>query len=104
MSQAGNGVNGRAGGHNLRFAAGVVPALAELRIVRSWAGFEGVAPDALPLLGRLPGHDKAYIVACARGGYSLGPAQALLLCELITTGRTSLPVERFDPGRFRHER
>ena len=90
--------------HNLRFAARVVPALAELRIVRSWAGFEGVAPDALPLLGRLPGHDTAYIVACARGGYSMSPAQALLLSELIATGRTSLPVTGFNPGRFCHER
>ena len=43
--------------HNLRTAAIVVPALAELRILRSWSGFEAVAADALPLLGRLPGHE-----------------------------------------------
>lgn len=86
--------------HNLRLAAQVVPALAELRVVRSWAGYEAVAPDALPLLGRLPGRDDAFIVACARGGYSQGPAFGKLLAELMEGGPTSLPIERFDPGRF----
>ena len=33
--------------HNMRVAAGVVPGLADLRILRSWAGFDAVAPDAL---------------------------------------------------------
>lgn len=86
--------------HNLRLAAAVVPALAELRVVRSWAGFEAVAPDALPLLGRLPGHRHAFIAACARGGYSQGPAFGRLLAELIEGRPTSLAIERFDPGRF----
>ena len=37
--------------HNLRVAMQVVPDLAKLRMVRSWAGYEGVASDALPLFG-----------------------------------------------------
>lgn len=86
--------------HNLRFAARVVPALAELRLVRSWSGFEAVAPDALPLFGALPGRDGAFVVGGARGGYSQGPALGQLMCQLVTTGRTSLPMERFDPARF----
>ncbi len=86
--------------HNIRLAARVVPALAELRVVRAWSGFEAVTPDALPLLGRLPGHDDAYIVGGARGGYSQAPAHGRLLAELIVSGRTSLPIEGFDPARF----
>ena len=86
--------------HNFRLAAAVVPALAELRVVRSWAGFEAVAPDALPLLGRLPGHRDAFIAGCARGGYSQGPAFGRLLAQLIEGRPTSLAIERFDPGRF----
>ena len=78
----------------------MVPALAELRVVRSWSGFEAVAPDALPVLGQLPGHDDAYVLACARGGYSQGPALGKLLAELMLDGTTSLPVDGFDPGRF----
>ena len=87
--------------HNLRVAASVVPALAGLSVVRSWSGFEAVAPDALPVLGRLPGHDDAFVLACARGGYSQGPALGRLLAEMIVDGVTSLPVDLFDPARFR---
>ncbi len=86
--------------HNLRFAARVVPALAALRVVRSWSGFEAVCPDALPLFGALPGNDNAFAVGCARGGYSQGPALGHQLCQLIATGQTSLPMGGFDPARF----
>jgi sarcosine oxidase, subunit beta len=87
--------------HNLRVAAAVVPALAELRVLRSWSGFEAVAPDALPVLGRLPRHDDAFVLACARGGYSQGPALGKLLAELMLRRETSLHVGLFDPARFR---
>jgi sarcosine oxidase, subunit beta len=87
--------------HNLRVAAAVVPALAELRVLRSWSGFEAVAPDALPVLGRLPRHDDAFVLACARGGYSQGPALAKLLAELMLRREASLHVGLFDPARFR---
>jgi sarcosine oxidase subunit beta len=41
------------------------------------------------------------VLACARGGYSQGPALGKLLAELMLEGTTSLPVDKFDPGRFR---
>jgi glycine/D-amino acid oxidase-like deaminating enzyme len=85
---------------NLKQAAAVVPALARLRLVRSWAGFEAVTPDALPLLGRLPGHRNAYVSAGARGGFRLGLVQGQLLAELLRQDRTSLPIEAFDPARY----
>jgi glycine/D-amino acid oxidase-like deaminating enzyme len=87
--------------HNVRVAAGVVPGLAPLHVVRSWAGLEGVTPDSLPLLGRLPGHDNVYVTACARGGFTLGPVLGRLLGELIVHGETSMPIAAFDPARFR---
>ncbi|MBL8669547.1 MAG: FAD-binding oxidoreductase [Alphaproteobacteria bacterium] len=86
--------------HNMRVACAIVPALKDLRLVRSWAGFEGVASDALPLLGALPGRPGAFVNACARGGYSQGPALGEQMAELMLTGRTSLDVARFDPARF----
>ena len=86
--------------HNLRLAVRVVPALSRLRLVRSWAGFEAVAPDALPVLGRVPGHANAFLTTAARGGYNLGPVQGLLISELIADEETSVPVTDFDPGRF----
>jgi glycine/D-amino acid oxidase-like deaminating enzyme len=86
--------------HNLRVAASVVPGLARLAIVRSWAGFEGSTPDALPLFGRLPGQDHVYIAACCRGGWTQGLIFGRLMAELVETGETSMTVAPFDPWRF----
>ena len=86
--------------HNFRVAAAVVPGLAALNLVRSWAGLEGSTPDLLPLVGRLPGHDNVFITACARGGFTLGPVLGRLLAELIVHGETSMPIATFAPGRF----
>jgi glycine/D-amino acid oxidase-like deaminating enzyme len=88
--------------HNLRLAVRVVPGLARLNILRSWAGYEGVSPDSLPYLGRLGDCPNVYCAACARGGFTLGPLVGQLLGELIATGKTSRPIDRFDPGRFGH--
>ncbi|MHB1217088.1 MAG: NAD(P)/FAD-dependent oxidoreductase [Alphaproteobacteria bacterium] len=85
---------------NWATAASVVPGLANLRAVRSWAGFQAVTPDALPVIGRLPGHDQAYIAAGARGGFHMGPAQGLALAEMIQGHAPPLDLARFDPGRF----
>jgi glycine/D-amino acid oxidase-like deaminating enzyme len=86
--------------HNLRVATEVVPGLARLAIVRSWAGYEGSTPDALPLFGRLPGQDHVYITACCRGGFTQGLIFGRLMAELVATGETSMPVTAFDPRRF----
>jgi glycine/D-amino acid oxidase-like deaminating enzyme len=88
--------------HNLRLAVRVVPGLAQLNILRSWAGYEGVTPDSLPYLGRLGDGPNVYCAACARGGFTLGPLLGQLLGELIATGKTSRPIDLFDPGRFGH--
>lgn len=86
--------------HNLRVATQVVPALKHLRMVRSWAGYEGVASDALPLFGALPGMPGAYVNACARGGYHQGPALGEQMAMLIAEGRTAIDMRAFAPARF----
>lgn len=86
--------------HNMRVAAVVIPALADLRIVRTWAGYEAVAPDALPVMGRLAGHDAAWVLACARGGYSQAPALGAKLADMILTGAETGEHTAFSPQRF----
>lgn len=88
--------------HNLRLAVSVVPGLTKLNVVRSWAGFEGVTPDSYPYLGKIAGHPNLYCAACARGGFTMGPALGRLLAELMLDGSTSKPIELFNPGRFAH--
>lgn len=88
--------------HNLKLALRVVPGLGRLNVLRSWAGYEGVTPDSLPYIGHIGSNPNIFVAACARGGFTLGPAIGRLLAELMTTGKTSRPIGIFDPSRFEH--
>ena len=86
--------------HNLAIAARAVPALADLRLVRSWTGLEALVPDALPVAGEVPGRPGVYVAACARGGYTIGPAQAFIISEQIAGRSPPLDVAAFSPARL----
>lgn len=83
---------------NLRLAQFAVPGVANLRVVRSWTGFDAAVPDFYPLAGALPGIEGGYILACVRGGYTIGPYISGLMGDLILGREPELPL--FDPGRF----
>lgn len=86
--------------HNLRLAVSVIPKIGSLTLARQWSGFEGVTPDSCPYLGPLPGLPGAFIVACARGGWTLSPILSLMLSELMLDGDTALAHSLFNPARF----
>ena len=88
--------------HNLRLAVRVVPDIAKLTLARQWSGVEGVTPDSCPYLGAVPGHFGAFVICCARGGWTLAPSLSLMLSELMLDGDTALPHHLFDPARFSH--
>ena len=86
---------------NLQLARFAVPALAQARVVRSWTGFEAFVPDYYPLAGALPGVPDAFVLACVRGGYTIGPCIGPLVADLMLGREPSLPL--FDPARFAAE-
>jgi glycine/D-amino acid oxidase-like deaminating enzyme len=83
---------------NLRLAQFAVPALASARLMRVWTGFEANVPDFYPLAGALPGLPGAFILACVRGGYTIGPYMGRLVGDLILGREPEMPL--FDPARF----
>jgi glycine/D-amino acid oxidase-like deaminating enzyme len=82
---------------NLRLAHTAVPALAKMRMVRTWLGLEANVPDFMPLVGPLPGIAEAYMIGCVRGGFTIGPFMGRLLAQAMLGGETEMPL--FDPGR-----
>ena len=82
---------------NLRLAHYAIPALKSARIVRGWLGLEARAPDQQPLLGRVPGHARAWIIGAIDTGFTLGPALAKRL-SAIMLGEAE-EIAAFDPGR-----
>lgn len=83
---------------NLRLAQFALPGLRDIRLMRSWTGFESNVPDFYPLAGQAPGVPDAFILGCVRGGYTIGPFIGELMGDLILGREPALPL--FDPGRF----
>jgi D-amino-acid dehydrogenase len=73
---------------------GSQPALLE------WAGLRPMTADGLPLIGRAPALDNAY-VATGHGmlGVTLAPASAAALAPLVLEGRSTPELLPFDPAR-----
>lgn len=78
-----------------------IPRLADTKIVRTWAGFEDVCIDGVPVLGpveEVPG----LILACAFTGHGFGiaPIVGLLLSQLATGEKPILDISEFRYERF----
>ena len=85
-----------------RAAGRVSTALAAAPIVRRQACYRPVTDDGLPLIGRVPGVEAAY-VATGHGPWGIlnAPATGLALAELITDGAASaVDLRPFDPARL----
>jgi sarcosine oxidase subunit beta len=79
----------------------VFPSLGRVRIIRQWAGLYDMSPDARPILGTAEGYEGYYHACGFSGhGFMLSPMVAKLLSELITTGKTSMPIDTLSLTRF----
>jgi glycine/D-amino acid oxidase-like deaminating enzyme len=88
---------------NIGLALRLVPALADVLLLRSWTGPIAQAYDVdgqlLQVLGESAEVPGFYILG---GGmlFTLGPLYARLMAELMVSGATSLPIALHDPARF----
>ena len=79
---------------NVALAARLVPAIAGLRVIRTWAGMN-TTMDGASAIGRLPGAPRVIAALPGDAGYTLGP--------LVGRIAASIALDRtppFDPGRF----
>lgn len=86
---------------NLGRLLAIAPHLGAYAVIRSWTGIEGYVEDMMPVLG--PSETTPGLFhACAFSGHGLqlGPASAVAMAELITTGTTSMPIAPFGIRRF----
>ncbi len=84
---------------NRSHAAEVIPLVAELPVVRTWAGLMPFTLDGKPLIGRVPGRDDLWIVGgLSSGGFGAGPMAGKLLADALRGQEVPLLAEA-DPGR-----
>ena len=77
------------------------PALADVAVIRQWAGMYDISPDHQPLVGPTRQLDGWWQANGWSGrGMLLGPYLAELLAERFVTGVTPARLAAFDPDRF----
>uniref|UniRef100_UPI003100F0A6 NAD(P)/FAD-dependent oxidoreductase n=1 Tax=Neorhizobium sp. EC2-8 TaxID=3129230 RepID=UPI003100F0A6 len=85
----------------LRAILPILPALANVSVIRTWSGCEGYVGDGLPIMGpsaTTPGLFHAF--GFCGHGFQLGPGVGDVMAELIATGGSQTPIDDFRIGRF----
>ena len=79
-----------------------IPKLANAKIVRTWAGYEDVSADGVPVLGEIK-EIPGLITACAFTGHGFGisPIVGTLLAEVAREEKTTLDLSVFRYDRFK---
>lgn len=79
-----------------------IPKLANAKIVRTWAGYEDVSADGVPVLGEIK-EIPGLITACAFTGHGFGisPIVGTLLAEVTREEKTTLDLSAFRYDRFK---
>lgn len=83
---------------NMEIALRVVPSLAGVRVIRTWAGIGLATPDLAPIIGRVgPG---LFVGLYPHMGLTAGPLLGLVLAQLALDRQTEVDIEPFSPNRF----
>ena len=85
---------------NARTAIDIFPLMHKARIVRCWAGIEGMMPDRIPVIGPSQAEGAFHAFGFSAHGFQLGPIGGKILSDLILDGETELPIEPFRIDRF----
>lgn len=85
----------------VRRVSAMMPGLAGAHLVHAVSGLRPMSEDHLPMLGRLPGWDNAYVAAGhCRWGILLSALSGRCMAQLMTGTPTEYPLATFDPARF----
>jgi sarcosine oxidase subunit beta len=79
----------------------VMPGFAAVNIIRVWSGVESYLPDDMPIMGpsaTTPG--LFYAFGFCGAGFQIGPGVGDVMAELIATGATTTPIDRYGIARF----
>jgi glycine/D-amino acid oxidase-like deaminating enzyme len=84
---------------NLSLALHLAPWLAEVRLLRTWAGVNAKT-DGMPVLGEAPGVPGFFCAVSGDAGYTLGPFSAELLADVMLGRRPRYDIADFSVARF----
>jgi len=82
-----------------RMAVTILPALADVRVVRAWGALRVMSPDGYPVYARSLQHPGACLVTC-HSGVTLAPLHATILADWLEGTSNAPDLEAFDENRF----
>jgi glycine/D-amino acid oxidase-like deaminating enzyme len=83
----------------LEWAVKLIPALANVRLLRSWAGIRPVPPDGYPIIGKVDGIE-GLLLAVMHRGVTLAPVVGSILADLAALGTTEHDINPYRLARF----
>ena len=83
----------------LDWAVRLIPALANVKLLRSWAGVRPVPPDGYPIIGKVDGVD-GLLLAVMHRGVTLAPVVGSILADLAIKGSTAHDIDPYRLSRF----
>jgi glycine/D-amino acid oxidase-like deaminating enzyme len=86
-------------GLTLAILAERMPSIAKLAVERVWAGLLPQTPDALPILGPVPGLDGLLLNAGHVFGNVAGPISGLMIAQSLAGEKTEFDLGLFSLGR-----
>jgi glycine oxidase len=82
-------------------ATDIVPAIADMPLLETWAGFRPGTPDDLPVLAEDPAaRGLFYATGHYRNGILLAPITAVCIADLVTGVRPPIDLAEFGVARF----
>ena len=86
---------------SLRTAVNLMPAMKDAELVLHTACLRPLSPDWMPIVGKAPGWDNAYLATGAgKKGILISPGMGKSVADLITKGATDMPIQDFGAERF----
>ena len=83
-----------------RRLADLLPGVADVPVIRSWAGIVEQAPDYLPIIDVLDSPSNYVVVTASAHGFGISPATGKAVSDLVLHGESSVDVGELGLGRF----
>ncbi len=77
-----------------------MPSIAQMRVLRQWAGLCDMTPDFAPIMGRTPVEGFYVDVGWGTYGFKAGPVSGESMASLVATGKTPELIAPFGYERF----
>ena len=83
-----------------RRLADLLPGVADVPVLRSWAGVVEQAPDYLPIIDILDSPSNYVVVTASAHGFGLTPATGRVVSDLVLHGESSIDISGLALSRF----